>query len=92
MVAGPSMQLLGSTWARAFATKGETGPDLHHGKSELQAKQRGGGWAAAVIGWEGVDEEEAPPAVGFLGTRGLLPGEFHGQRSLKGYSPWGHKE
>ena len=22
----------------------------------------------------------------------FLPGEFHGQRSLSGYSPWGHKE
>ena len=22
----------------------------------------------------------------------LLPGESHGQRSLAGYSPWGHKE
>jgi len=22
----------------------------------------------------------------------LLPGEFHGQRSLEGYSLWGHKE
>ena len=22
----------------------------------------------------------------------LLPGKFHGQRSLVGYSPWGHKE
>ena len=22
----------------------------------------------------------------------LLPGEFHGQRSLPGYSSWGHKE
>ena len=22
----------------------------------------------------------------------LLPGEFQGQRSLTGYSPWGHKE
>ena len=22
----------------------------------------------------------------------LLPDEFHGQRSLVGYSPWGHKE
>ena len=21
-----------------------------------------------------------------------MPGEFHGQRSLAGYSPWGHKE
>ena len=22
----------------------------------------------------------------------FLPGESHGQRSLKGYGPWGHKE
>ena len=22
----------------------------------------------------------------------FLPGEFHGQRGLVGYSPWGHKE
>jgi len=22
----------------------------------------------------------------------FLPGESHGQRSLAGYSPWGHKE
>ena len=22
----------------------------------------------------------------------FLPGEFHGKRSLAGYSPWGHKE
>ena len=25
-------------------------------------------------------------------TPGFLPGESHGQRSLVGYSPWGHKE
>jgi len=24
-------------------------------------------------------------------TPGFLPGESHGQRSLAGYSPWGHK-
>ena len=28
----------------------------------------------------------------WLPTPGFLPGEFHGQRSLVGYSPWGHKE
>ena len=22
----------------------------------------------------------------------FMPGEFHGQRSLAGYSPWGHKQ
>ena len=25
-------------------------------------------------------------------TPGLLPGKFHGRRSLVGYSPWGPKE
>ena len=29
---------------------------------------------------------------GWLPTPVFLPGEFHGQRSLVGYSPWGHKE
>ena len=28
----------------------------------------------------------------WLPTSVFLPGEFHGQRSLAGYSPWGHKE
>ena len=28
----------------------------------------------------------------WLPTPVLLPGEFHGQRSPLGYSPWGHKE
>ena len=27
-----------------------------------------------------------------LPTPVFLPGEFHGQRTLAGYSPWGHKE
>ena len=28
----------------------------------------------------------------WLPTPVLLPGEFHGQRRLVGYSPWGRKE
>ena len=28
----------------------------------------------------------------WLPTPVFLPGEFHGQRRLAGYSPWGHKE
>ena len=28
----------------------------------------------------------------WLPTPVFLPGEFHGQRNLVGYSPWGHKE
>ena len=27
----------------------------------------------------------------WLATPVFLPGKFHGQRSLAGYSPWGHK-
>ena len=29
---------------------------------------------------------------GMATTPIILPGEFHGQRSLVGYSPWDHKE
>ena len=28
----------------------------------------------------------------WLPTQAFLPGEYHGQRNLAGYSPWGHKE
>ena len=38
------------------------------------------------LGWEDLLEE------GMLPTPLLLPGEFHGQGSLVGYSPWGCKE
>ena len=34
------------------------------------------------LGWEGPLEKETLP------TPGLLPGKFHGQRSLVGYNPW----
>ena len=33
------------------------------------------------------------PGLGrWLPTPVFSPGEFHGPRSLAGYSPWGHKE
>ena len=32
------------------------------------------------------------PEEGLATLSSILPGEFHGQRSLAGYSPWGHKE
>ena len=35
---------------------------------------------------------EDPLEKGMQPTQVFLPGEFHGQRSLVGYSPWGHKE
>ena len=33
-----------------------------------------------------------PLQYSFFFTPLFLPGELHGQRSLLGYSPWGHKE
>ena len=36
--------------------------------------------------------EENPLRRKWQLTPVFLPGEFHGQRSLEGYSPWGHKE
>ena len=38
------------------------------------------------LGWEDPLED------GMATTPEFLPGESHGQRSLEGYSPWGHKE
>ena len=38
------------------------------------------------LGWEDPWRREWQPAPVFL------PGKFHGQRSLAGYSPWGCKE
>ena len=38
------------------------------------------------LGWEDPLEE------GMATHSSILPGKFHGQRSLAGYSPWGLKE
>ena len=38
------------------------------------------------LGWEDPLEE------GMATHTRILPGESRGQRSLEGYSPWGHKE
>ena len=35
---------------------------------------------------------EVPLENGMATTPVFLPGEFHGQRNLAGYSPWGRKE
>ena len=37
-------------------------------------------------------DQEDPAEKGTATTPVCLPGEFHGQRSLVGYSPWGRKE
>ena len=36
--------------------------------------------------------QEGPLEMGMQATPVFLPGEFHGQKSLAGYSPWGCKE
>ena len=38
------------------------------------------------LDWEDLLKKGLPTHIGFL------PGEFHGQSSLVGYSPWGCKE
>ena len=35
--------------------------------------------------------QEEPLEKGLATHSSILPGEFHGQRSLAGDSPWGHK-
>ena len=37
-------------------------------------------------------DQEDPLEKEMATTLAFLPGKFHGQRSLEGYSPWGHKE
>ena len=39
-----------------------------------------------------MNEFEIPSRREWLPTPVFLPEEFHGQRSLAGYSPWDHKE
>ena len=53
----------------------------------------------ARCGRPGFDQPRFYPWVGKISwtrewqpTLVFLPREFHGQRSLAGYSPWGHKE
>ena len=48
----------------------------------LPTMQETGVWS---LGWEDPLEEGTAPTPVFL------PGESHGQRSLVGYSPWGHE-
>ena len=45
-----------------------------------------GGNVASISGWEDPRRRAWQPTPVFL------PGEVHRQRSLAGYSPWGHKE
>ena len=39
-----------------------------------------------------IPDQEDPLEEGTATIPVFLPGEAHGQRSMAGYSPWGHKE
>ena len=51
-------------------------------------------WTGSKLGKEYIKTvyREDPPEKEMATHSILLPGEFHGQRNLVGYSPWGHKE
>ena len=53
---------------------------------ESSCKAGDAGDTGSLTGWEDPLEE------GMQATPIFLPGESHGQRSLVGYSPYGHKE
>ena len=52
----------------------------------------GGLVAVGIIPGEQRRSGGSPWRRGWLLTAVFLPGEFHGHRSLAGYSPWGRKE
>ena len=50
-------------------------------------------YACNVGDWGSIPGSERPPwRREWLPFPVFLPGEFHGQMSLKGYSPWSHKQ
>ena len=48
--------------------------------------------ACSVGGPSSIPESEEPLEKGMATHSSILPGKFHGQRSLVGYSPWSLKE
>ena len=62
-------------------------------------EEKPGGFPGGSDGTEPSERPSFDPWVGKIPWRRrwqptpvFLPGEFHGQRSLGSYSPWGHKE
>ena len=53
-------------------------------------------WLLSLLGkeaaWNSGDVDLILWRNKWLSTPVFLPGDFHGQRGLLGYSPWGHKE
>ena len=57
-------------------------------------KEEFGDFPQSSVGKESACNTGDPSLIPGSGrsTPVFLPGESHGQRSLAGYSPWGHKE
>ena len=82
-------------WGAVVAPRGERGNNpaaetLRHDESLVVQTVKN-----LLAMWEtGFDSRirKIPWRRAWLSTPVFLPGEFHGQRSLMGYSPWGPKE
>ena len=51
-----------------------------------------GGLVSKEFTYNAGDPGSIPGLVPLEKGMAILPGKFHGQRSLAGYSPWGHRE
>ena len=58
-------------------------------KTQLGQKKKKKREREYVLSWT---KEKEPWRRKWRFTPVFVPGKFHGQRSLAGYSPWGHKE
>jgi len=72
---------------------------LTKGKKRLLNSQRGSNSRKQFLGWNNQGKRlglfkfrKIPWRRNWQPTSVFLPGEFLGQRSLVGCSPWGHKE
>ena len=71
-----------------------------HGVAELDTTEQLQGFPGGSDGKASVYNAGEPGSIpglgrspgGGHGTPGFWPEEFHGQRRLVGYSPWGHKK
>ena len=76
-----SLLVLTSIWLKLYVYKGFPGGS----DGKASACSVTGSHSIPELGRSPGEENGKPPPV-------FLPGEFHGQRNLAGYSPWGHKE
>ena len=71
--------------------------DYHNKLREVNGNIPIWGFPGGSDGKESACNAGDPGSIPLLGRKWqptvvFLPGKYHGQRSLAGYSPWGHKE